>query len=313
MNKIIIVAGPTAVGKTECAIELAEDLKTEIVSADSMQIYKYMDIGTAKPTSEELSRVRHHMIDVANPLDNNYSVAVYKRQAEEVIRMLHGQGKIPIISGGTGLYLSSILYDMDFSNATYDPEYRSMLQKLSKEKGNAYLYNQLKSVDSDSADIIHPNNVKRVIRALEVHHATGLPIKKFASALNPTPKYETLFFRLHRERTLLYDRINLRVEGMLEAGLIDEVVKLTQMGLTEKHMAMKGIGYKEVLEHLSGITGIDEMKYKIKLNSRHYAKRQMTWFRRYNEAIQIEMEASKTSNMNKLLAITNKFIINNII
>jgi len=312
MNKIIIVAGPTAVGKTGCAIELAETLKTEIVSADSMQVYKYMDIGTAKPTPKELSRVKHHMIDVANPFDNNYSVAVYKRQAEEVIRMLHEKGKIPIIAGGTGLYFNSILYDMDFSNATYDPEYRNMLQKLSEEKGNAYLHNQLKSADSDSADIIHPNNVKRVIRALEVHHATGLPIKKFAADSNPNPKYETLFLCLHRERTLLYDRINLRVEKMVEAGLIDEVVRLTEMGLTENHTAMKGIGYKEVLEYLSGITDKEEMKYKIKLNSRHYAKRQLTWLRRYKKAVQIEMEGSEALNTNKILAITNKFIINNI-
>jgi len=313
MNKIIIVAGPTAVGKTGCAIELAETLKTEIVSADSMQIYKYMDIGTAKPSMEELSRVKHHMIDVANPLDDNYSVALYNQQAEEAIRMLHEKGKIPIIAGGTGLYLSSILYEMDFSNAAYDPEYRNMLKKLSEEKGNAYLHNQLKSVDSDSADIIHPNNVKRVIRALEVHHATGSHIKKFSTDLNPTPKYDTLFLCLHRERTLLYDRINLRVEKMVEAGLIDEVVKLTEMGLTKNHMAMKGIGYKEVLEHLSGITDIEEMKYKIKLNSRHYAKRQLTWFRRYKEAVHIDLECSETLNTNKLLATTNKFIINNTI
>ncbi len=311
MNKIIIVAGPTAVGKTGSAIKLAQALNTDIVSADSMQIYKYMNIGTAKPTLQEMARVKHHMINVADPLQNDYSVALYKKQAEEVIQKLHCKGKIPVIAGGTGLYLNSIMYNMDFSNSTYDPEYRNMLQHLSNEKGNSYLHNKLKSVDPDSAEIIHPNNVKRVIRALEVYHRTGFPIKKFSSALRLNTKYEILFFRLHRERNLLYDRINLRVDEMIENGLIEEVVKLTQMGLTEKHTAMKGIGYKEVLEHLSGITDINEMKYKIKLNSRHYAKRQITWLRRYKEAIQIELEDSEDLNTNKLLGITKTFIINN--
>lgn len=308
MNKIIIIAGPTAVGKTGYAIELAEALETEIISADSMQVYKYMDIGTAKPTSEELRRVKHHMIDVVDPFENDYSVALYKEEAEKAIRNLHEKGKIPIIAGGTGLYISSLLYDMDFSNATFDQEYRDNLQRLNKEKGSAYLHDLLNEIDPDSAKIIHPNNLKKVIRALEVHHSTGSAIKKFRKDLRHSPKYETLLFCLHRDRNLLYDRINLRVEMMMEEGLLDEVVRLTELGLNEKYKAMKGIGYKEVLEYLSGKIDKEEMTYRIKLNSRHYAKRQLTWLRRYREAIWIDVNGSEEEILNNLLILTKKFV-----
>ena len=308
MNKIIIIAGPTAVGKTEFAIELAERLKTEIISADSMQVYKYMDIGTAKPNIEELSRVKHHMIDVANPLDNDYSVAVYKDQAEKEISKLNREGKIPIIAGGTGLYISSLLYDMDFSNASYDEDYRERLFKLKEDKGPQHLYRLLTSVDPDSAKIIHPNNTKRLIRALEVHNSTGSVIKKFSKDMHQNEKHEVLLFCLHRNRNLLYDRINLRVEIMMQMGLIEEVVGLTQIGLNEKHIAMKGIGYKEVLEYLSAKIDKEEMIYKIKLNSRHYAKRQLSWFRRYKEAVWIDADKTKESINKELTIETKKFI-----
>ncbi|MBK5251087.1 MAG: tRNA (adenosine(37)-N6)-dimethylallyltransferase MiaA [Peptostreptococcaceae bacterium] len=308
MNKIIIIAGPTAVGKTGYAIELAEAFETEIISADSMQVYKYMDIGTAKPTIDELSRVKHHMIDVADPLENDYSVALYKEQAEKAIRNLHENGKIPVIAGGTGLYISSLIYNMDFSNATFDQEYRNNLLKLNEEKGSTYLHALLKKIDPDSAEIIHPNNFKRVIRALEVHRSTGSTIKKFAKDLYPSPKYDVLLFCLHRERNLLYDRINLRVEIMMEAGLVDEVVRLTEIGLDENHKAMKGIGYKEVLEHLSWKIDKEEMIYRIKLNSRHYAKRQLTWLRRYREAVWIDANGSEEEILNNLLIKTKDFV-----
>lgn len=308
MNKIIIIAGPTAVGKTSYAIELAEALETEIISADSMQVYKYMDIGTAKPTIDELRRVKHHMIDVVDPLENDYSVALYKEKAEKAILNLHENGKIPVIAGGTGLYISSLLYDMDFSNATFDQEYRNNLQKLSEEKGSTYLHGLLKKIDPDSAEIIHPNNLKKVIRALEVYNSTGSTIKKFAKDLHPSPKYDTLLFCLHRERNLLYDRINRRVEIMMETGLVDEVVRLTEIGLNDKHKAMKGIGYKEVLEHLSGEIDREELIYRIKLNSRHYAKRQLTWLRRYSEAVWIDAEGSEEEITKNLLMMAKDFV-----
>ncbi len=308
MNKIIIIAGPTAVGKTGYAIELAEALETEIISADSMQIYKYMDIGTAKPTRDELCRVKHHMIDVADPIENDYSVALYKKEAEKVICNLHENGKVPVIAGGTGLYISSLLYDMDFSNATFDQEYRNNLQKLNEEEGSAYLHDMLKNIDPYSAEIIHPNNYKKVIRALEVHHSTGSTIKKFAKDLYPSPKYDVLLFCLHRERNLLYDRINLRVEIMIKEGLIDEVVRLTEIGLDENNKAMKGIGYKEALEYLSGKINKEEMIYRIKLNSRHYAKRQLTWLRRYREAVWIDADGSEEEILNNLLTMTKDFV-----
>lgn len=308
MDKIIFIAGPTAVGKTRCALELAEHLHTEIISADSMQIYKFLDIGTAKPTPTELARIRHHMIDVADPLKNDFSVAAYREQAQAVIRKLLNDGKTPIVAGGTGLYINALLFEMDFSKTMDDPDYRESLMALAAKKGSAHLHGLLKSMDPESAEIIHPNNLVKIIRAMEVYHKTGRPIHKFSRDIRPDYTHEALIFCLHRERGILYDRINTRVDQMMEEGLVDEVARLKGMGLGKDHIAMKGIGYKEVLEHLAGKTSEEEMLAKIKRNSRHYAKRQLTWFRRYADARWIELTDCHEENMKCLLAETNQFL-----
>lgn len=308
MKKIIVIAGPTAVGKTRCAIELAERLDTEIVSADSMQVYRHLEIGTAKPTPSERARIRHHMVDVADPLENSFSVAVYKEQAEEAIRRLHDAGKIPIVAGGTGLYINAILYRMDFSATRGDAAYRSDLERKARIHGNRHLHALLEERDPEAAGRIHPNNLKRVIRALEIHHATGSGIGDFARDLNPQSLYDPLIFCLHRERSLLYDRINSRVDAMMAEGLLDEVRRLVRMGLTQDHLAMKGIGYKECLAHLEGRLGYEDMVKAIKRNSRRYAKRQLTWFRRYEQARWIEVTESLEADLNRFWKETEAFL-----
>ena len=281
MRKIIVVAGPTAVGKTKYAIEAAKAFDGEVVSCDSMQLYKYMDIGSAKPTAEELAQVPHHLVDLIDPADA-FSVAEYQKLAREAIEDIFARGKVPVIAGGTGLYLNSILYDMDFSNAKQDLNLRSQLEKEAEEFGPEYVHNKLRDLDLEDASRIHPNNVKKVIRAIE-GALSGDNIKDFKECNTKVKDFETILIGLTRDREELYDRINLRVDLLVEQGLFDEVKGLLDKGLTASDISMKGIGYKEIIGYFEGKYSKEEAIDLIKKNTRHLAKRQITWFKRYED------------------------------
>ena len=278
---IIVVAGPTAVGKTKFAIAIAKAFDGEIVSCDSMQLYKYMDIGSAKPTKEERAQVPHYLVDLIDPKEE-FSVARYQKLAKAAMEEIFAKGKIPVIAGGTGLYLNSILYEMDFSEAPKQSELRENLEKEAELFGPAYLYQKLEALDSDAAKRIHPHNVKKVIRALE-GASTGHKISDFRNCKEKCKNYHAILIGLTRNRDELYDRINRRVDLLVEEGLFDEVEELLERGLTEEDISMKGIGYKEIIGFFDGIYTEEEAIDLIKKNSRHLAKRQLTWFRRYED------------------------------
>ncbi len=275
---LIVVAGATASGKTTLAIELAQRFDGEIVSADSMQIYKYMDIGTAKPTAEERAAAVHHMIDFVDPKDG-YSAAEYTAAAHDVIADIAKRGRIPIMCGGTGLYINSVVDDVVFGETESDGELRRELREYAEKNGNESLWNMLREVDPVSAQKIHPNNVKRVIRAIEFYRTSGIPISRHAElAKERESRYKPCMMMIFHDRAKLYDRINKRVELMLDAGLEAEVMRLKNMGCTADMQSMQGIGYKEMLEYLDGKCEIAEAADRIKQGSRNYAKRQLTWF-----------------------------------
>ena len=289
-NKILVLAGPTAVGKTALSIELAKRLNGEIVSTDSMQIYKYMDIGSAKITPEEMNGVHHHMIDVTTP-DKPFSVVDYKNIAQPLIDDLLSQNKLPILTGGTGLYINALTCNMSFTEAGSDETYRLELEDLAKKHGDNYIHNMLKHIDPISYESIHPNNRKRVIRALETYKLTGKPFSSFKAknSIYETP-YNIYYYVLNMDRAKLYDRINKRVDIMFEKGLLEEVKNLKAMGLTDDMQSMKGIGYKEVLYYLDGKISLEQCIEMIKQGSRNYAKRQLTWFRKDPRAIFIDKD-----------------------
>ena len=280
MEPVIVIAGPTASGKTTLAIELAKRINGSIVSADSMQIYRYMDIGTAKPDAAERARIMHYMIDEVNP-DENFSVAKYRELALNYISKIIKEGGRPIVVGGTGLYINSLLYNINFSETICDEELRNSLKQEALEKGNRYLYEKLRAIDPEAAAKIHENDVKRVIRAIEVYTHTNRPISQHAkmSRLEPPP-YNYIVFGLKWERSKLYERIDRRVDMMIESGLAAEVEKLMEMGYDKDNTAMQGIGYKEMLKYLRGEYSLEQTVYILKRDTRHYAKRQLTWFRR---------------------------------
>ena len=292
-NRILVIAGPTAVGKTEYAIEAARAFNGEIVSCDSMQLYKYMDIGSAKPSQAERGQAVHHMIDFLDPREE-FSVARYQEMARRTIDEILSRGKLPVISGGTGLYLNSILYDMDFAGASGNPGLREELKAKAAAEGPESLHRMLSELDPDAAERIHPNNVKKVIRAIERLEAGEGRVRPFDGNISENSDYDPLMVCLTRDREELYDRINRRVDALVEAGLIDEVKKLTGMGLTAEDISMKGIGYKEIIEYLDGETSLEEAVDKIKKNTRHYAKRQLTWFRRYDRIHLFDLSAYLT-------------------
>ena len=281
MRKLIAVAGPTAVGKTKYAIETAKAFNGEIVSCDSMQLYKYMNIGSAKPTPEEQAEVKHWLVDEIDPKEP-FSVARYAQMAKAAIEDIFSRGKTPVIEGGTGLYLNSLLYEMDFSGASVDTELRDTLLNEAELFGPEYIYNKLKEADPKAAERIHPNNVKKVIRALE-GAISGKNIVDFKNCQEKCKDYDTILIGLTRNRPELYDRINKRVDIMVEHGLFHEVEELLEMGLTEEDISMKGIGYKEIIGFFDGLYSRDDAIELIKKNSRHLAKRQLTWFRRYED------------------------------
>ena len=289
-NKVLIIAGPTAVGKTNLSIELAKKLNGEIVSTDSMQIYRYMDIGSAKITKEEMDGVKHHMIDVVNP-DTPFSVAEYKNLASKCIEDIISRGKLPILVGGTGLYINALTCNMDFTEAESDIEYRKELEELADKYGNEYIHKMLKDIDEKSYNDIHYNNRKRVIRALEVYKLTNKPFSSFnlGDELYNGP-YDVKYFVLNMNREKLYDRINLRVDIMIKNGLIEECIRLKNMGYTSSMQSMQGIGYKEIFYYLENKISLNEAIELIKKGSRNYAKRQLTWFRRDPRAIFLDKD-----------------------
>ena len=280
MNRVIIIVGPTASGKTNLSIELAKRMDGEIISADSMQIYKYMDIGTAKPTKEEMQGIKHYLIDEVLPSED-FNVVRFKELAEKYIEKILEMGKQPIVAGGTGLYISSLINNINFSESESDWELRETLKKEAEELGPEYLHKKLQEVDPTSAMNIHPNNIKRVIRALEVYYQTQKPIS-YHNEISRTipPKYEFILIGLTMDRQVLYERINKRVDIMIQNGLVDEVNKLVNLGYADSIISMQGIGYKEILEFLRNNITLEQAIENIKQGTRRYAKRQITWFKR---------------------------------
>ena len=278
---IVVICGPTAVGKTKFAIRVAEDTGGEIVSCDSMQLYQYLDIGSAKPTPEEQARAKHYLVGEIDPRVP-FSAAEYRTRARAAIEHIFSLGKLPIVAGGTGLYLNSLLFDMDFSAPPRDDGFRDELCQIAEEKGPEYLHNLLSAQDPAAAARIHPNNIRKVVRALEILKS-GSPLKDISRDPQRTKDYRVILTGLTRQRQELYDRIDRRVDLLTEAGLENEVRSLLNMGLTLDDISMKGIGYKEIIGYLNGEYPWEEAVRLIKRNTRRFAKRQMTWFRRYKE------------------------------
>lgn len=290
-RNLVIISGPTSVGKTSLSVKLAKEINGSIVSADSMQVYRSMDIGSAKITKEEMQDVKHYLIDVLEP-EEEFNITVFKQFATNDIEMIYKDGKLPIIAGGTGFYIQALLYDIDFDDdASENIEYRNELMALIKEKGNDFVHNMLKEVDIKSANAIHPNDTKRVIRALEFFKLTGEKISEHneIQRQNEAP-YNFVYFVINEDRELLYKNIDKRVDLMIENGLVDEVKKLKERGLTKDNVSMKGLGYKEILAYLDGEISLDEAIYIIKRDTRHFAKRQITWFKRERNVTWINKE-----------------------
>ena len=308
MTKIplIILTGPTAVGKTALSIELAKDLNAEIISADSMQIYEYMDIGSAKVTKEEMNGIPHHMIDEVRP-DFPFSVSEFQHRAKDYIKEINNKGKNVLVTGGTGLYLNSLIYNMDFAKSDSNSKIREELENELKEKGIDYMHEKLKSLDSDAASRIHKNNTKRVIRALEVC-LDGKKMQDFSTDLKYNEEYLPIIIVLNRDREILYNRINKRVDIMMESGLVEEVKNLLNMGYDKSLISMQGIGYKEIIKYLDGEYTLDEAVEIIKRDSRRYAKRQITWFKRYKESKWFDLD--KYENIEILKEDVLKYIEN---
>ncbi|WHY59324.1 tRNA (adenosine(37)-N6)-dimethylallyltransferase MiaA [Peribacillus simplex] len=286
-GKLLVIIGPTAVGKTKMSIEMAKLFNGEIISGDSMQVYKGMDIGTAKIKREETEGIPHYLLDIKDP-DEPFSAAEFQERANACIEEIQSRGKLPIIVGGTGLYIQSVIYDYQFSEAPSDPVYREGLEKQVRELGIDPIFEQLRSVDPESANRIHPNNVRRVIRALEIFHCTG---KTMSEQLNEQPtelKYDTCIIGLTMEREKLYQRIDQRVDGMVEEGLIQEVESFYEKGLRDCQ-SIQAIGYKEIYDFFDGRASLDEALETLKQNSRRYAKRQLTWFRNKMDVIWFDM------------------------
>lgn len=288
MQKLVILTGPTSVGKTNLSIALAKAIDGEIISADSMQVYKYMNIGSAKIKKEEMQGVPHHLVDYLDPHED-YNVFMFQKHAKEAMEQIYKNGHIPILVGGTGFYIQSVLYDIDFSQNEIDDGYRKELEQIAICKGAKYLHDMLYQVDEKAAQDIHENNVKRVIRALEYFHQTGEKISEHNEIeKNKKSPYDFTYFVLNDDREKLYKRIDDRVDQMLNDGLVDEVKSLKEMGLKREDVSMQGLGYKEILDYLDNKCTLEEAVYLIKRDTRHFAKRQLTWFRREQDAIMVQ-------------------------
>lgn len=301
---LIILTGPTAVGKTKASINLAKAVNGEIISADSMQVYKYMDIGSAKIRPEEMQGIRHYLVDELEP-DEEFHVVRFQQMAKQAIDEIYAKGKVPIVVGGTGFYIQALLYDIDFTENEEDKSYREALEAIVKQQGADVLHNMLREVDPESADNIHANNVKRVIRALEFYKQTGQKISEHneKEKAKESP-YEFCYFVLTDDRQLLYNRIDLRIDQMLDEGLIEEVTALKNKGYTRDMVSMQGLGYKEILDYLNGECTLEEAIYILKRDTRHFAKRQLTWFRRERDVIWIDKNQyghDETGILNEML------------
>lgn len=287
---MIILTGPTAVGKTALSIDLAKAINGAIISADSMQVYRHMDIGSAKITKEEMQGIPHYLIDVLEPQEE-FHVVKFVELAKAALDEIYANGQIPIVTGGTGFYIQALLYDIDFTDQECDEAYRESLAQIAKEKGVDVLHEMLREVDPKSAEAIHANNVKRVIRALEFYHLSGQRISEHnETERKKTSPYQFAYFVLTDDRAHLYERIEKRVDLMMEQGLLDEVKKLKAMGYHRDMVSMQGLGYKEILDALDGKITLDEAVLKIKKETRHFAKRQLTWFKRERDVIWFDKE-----------------------
>ena len=287
---MIILTGPTAVGKTDLSIQLAKVINGEIISADSMQVYRHMDIGSAKVTPEEMDGVPHRLIDVLEP-EEEFNVVVFQKLAKEALTGIYERGHIPIIVGGTGFYIQALLYDIDFTENDGDTAIRRELEKLAQTQGAGCLHQMLQEIDPESAAAIHQNNVKRVIRAIEFYRQTGKKISLHnEQEREKQSPYQFLYYVLDTDRKILYERIDRRVDLMMEHGLVDEVKHLADMGCTRDMVSMQGLGYKEILDYLSGEIPLEEAVYILKRDTRHFAKRQITWFKRERDVRWLELE-----------------------
>lgn len=296
-NPLIVLTGPTAVGKTALSIQLAKAINGEIISADSMQVYKKMDIGTAKIMPAEMEGITHYLIDEIDP-NEEFNIVKFKEYACSYIKKIYSKGKIPIIVGGTGFYIQAVLYDIQFTEQEENTAYRLELEHLAEEKGEIYLHEMLKQVDRVSAEQIHYHNKKRVIRALEYYKQTGEPISKHNEIeRNRVSPYEFAYFVLTEDRSILYEKINKRIDIMIQKGLIEEVKYLKEQGYTKDMVSMQGLGYKEILSYLDGECSLEEAIYILKRDTRHFAKRQLTWFRREKEVIWLDKKNYKVSSM----------------
>ena len=282
---LIILAGPTAVGKTAASIRLAKAIGAEIISADSMQVYRHMDIGSAKIRQEEMEGVPHYLIDVLEP-EEEFNVVRFQQMAKAAAEEIYAKGKIPLVAGGTGFYIQALLYDIDFTENDGDTSYRRSLEKTAEEKGGEYLHAILREADPKAAEEIHPHNIKRMIRALEFHHQTGGKISEHNEAeREKSSPYDFAYFVLTDERSRLYERIDRRVDMMMEEGLLEEVLYLKERGVKRESTAMQGLGYKELYAYLDGECTLEEAVRIIKRDTRHFAKRQLTWFKRERDVI----------------------------
>ena len=300
MNTLIILTGPTAAGKTQLSIALAHAINGEIISADSMQVYRHMDIGSAKVTKEEMEGVPHHLIDVLEPAEE-FNVVLFQKMARQAAEEIESRGHIPILVGGTGFYIQALLYNIDFAENDEDRRLRRSLEEIAKEQGASALYEKLRAVDPESCEIIHANNVKRVIRAIEFYEKTGKKISAHnrEQRQNISP-YRFAYFVLNDDREKIYRQIDQRVDLMMERGLVEEVRALRAMGCSRGMVSMQGLGYKEILSYLEGEISQEEAVYMIKRDTRHFAKRQLTWFKREKEVTWIEKNVFDYSSQNML-------------
>lgn len=301
---LVIITGPTAVGKTQISIKLAKAINGEIVSADSMQVYRHMNIGTAKIKKEQMDGIKHYLIDILDPQEE-FNVVDFKLYAKAAINDIYNKNKVPIIVGGTGFYIQALLYDIDFNESKEDPSYRQKLEAIAKEKGSNYLHSKLEEVDRESAIKIHPNNIKKVIRALEYYKETGEKISEhnMKQGQNESP-YNFSYIVLTDEREHLYERINARVDDMIEKGLVSEVQELLSRGCKRDMVSMQGLGYKEIISYIEGESSLEDSIYRLKRDTRHFAKRQLTWFKREKEVTWINKNKLHYDNdliLNRLL------------
>ncbi|HIS55435.1 MAG: tRNA (adenosine(37)-N6)-dimethylallyltransferase MiaA [Lachnospiraceae bacterium] len=300
---LIILTGPTAVGKTALSIRLAKAIGAEIISADSMQVYRHMDIGSAKVMPDEMGGIPHHLVDVLEPWDE-FNVVRFQEMAKQAAEEIRSRNHIPLVVGGTGFYIQALLYDIDFTETGEDTSYRRKMEELAREKGDEYLHDMLRQVDPASADAIHFHNVKRVIRALEYFHQTGEKISEHNERERQKESpYQFVYFVLNRERSDLYERIDRRVDQMMEQGLLDEVKKLKAMGCTREMVSMQGLGYKEMLSCLDGEISLEEAVYILKRDTRHFAKRQLTWFKRERDVTWIQADGDEETLLGRMMPI----------